>query len=317
MSRITGIEANCQHRFWAKMTKFKSGHFEMSVISPRHVPTPEVKVYVPKGCAVSFDSITVNPSDFPRPQVTIRARKVLPDEERAKQDAENLARTVRRARQKVRHLIKAFGADHMLTFTYRHNMESVEQLKADWKRFLRLMRGRYPDWQFVCIREKQERGAYHLHVAVKGKQDIRWILRCWYLAIGMEWEVVQAWYVHHQPIGEKTLGAVNVRAPQKRWGGNGSSWRPEKLAGYLTKYLGKEFQEASEHYSMRYWHSKGIEKPQVVRFWMGAQNISEAIYEAHDMVYYKGAENLSLWKPDDWNNLYISGDGLKWDFETE
>lgn len=313
---INTLEAvSCQCNYWAKMTRFKNGHFEMSVVAPRVLPEPVVSVNVPKGCKMTFARTDIDLNDIPRPMVISRFRKVLPDDLRLKKDEDNLARTVRRARGAVRRLIKGLEADHMLTFSYRENMLDMERLKADWKRFIRMMRGRYPEWQFVCVREQQERGAYHLHVAVKGKQDIRWILRCWLLAIGQDWEEVQQFYVYHQKLGEKSKGAVNVRAPSKRWGGTGQSWKPERLAGYLTKYLGKEFQEKSEHYSMRYWHSKGIDKPRVIRFWLGSSSFDAAIREAHDCCYYKGAGNMSFWKPDDWENLYICGDGLRWDFE--
>jgi hypothetical protein len=306
----------CQDtRFWAKFTKFKSGQFEMSVIRPRLLPEGgEVHLHAGRDCVSSFGGTP----DYDAPYAPVMPRKCfveLTEEERAAKDTQNLERTVRRARGAIRRLIKSLEADHMLTFSYRENMQDVDRLKADWKKFLRLMRGRYPKWQFVAIREKQERGAYHLHVAVKGKQDIKWLLRCWLVAIGQDWDDVQQWYVHGLALGDKSLGAVNVRAPSKRWGEEGKRWRPEKLAGYLTKYLGKEFQEISEHYSMRYWHSKGIVKPQVVKFWLGATQFGSAVHEAHDFCFYKGAVNISLWGADDWENLYISGDGIQLDLE--
>lgn len=313
MHTYTGANGGCQpeKRFWAKMTKFSNGAFELSVIEPRTMPEQkEPHIAVSKGCAVHFSG---SPVGEPAP-VTFCARRVreLSEEQEQERDILNRARSVRRARQKVRHLVKALNADHMLTFSYRENVEDIEKLKRDWQMFLRMMRGRYPGWQFVCIRERQERGAFHLHVAVKGKQDIRWILRCWLLAIGQEWEDVQQWYVHGVQLGATSRGAVNVRAPSKRWGGAGKSWRPERLAGYLTKYLGKEFANA-EHHSKRYWHSKEIEKPQVVKFWLGASHFHAAVVEAHDMVHGRGANNLSMWAADDWNNLWISGCGLRWE----
>lgn len=310
-----GLESQGRE-FWAKMTKFKNGAFELSVIRPQVVPEPEVIVHIGKDCKTTFSGAPAPSASLPQARVIpSRVRLSLSDEERASRDADNLARAVRRARQKVRHLVKSLEGDHMLTFSYRENMTDIERLKADWKRFLRLMRGRYPEFQFVCVREKQERGAYHLHVAVHGKQDIRWILRCWLLAIGQEWEEVQQWFIYGSALGEKSLGAVNVRAPQKKWGAKVRAWKPERLAGYMTKYLGKEFAEA-EHHSLRYWHSKGIEKPVVIKWWLGASHFSDAIRETHDFAFYKGATNMSLWQPDNWENLYLCGDGLELDLES-
>lgn len=307
--------AECQDkRFWAKMTKFEKGGFEFSVIAPRVAPERlEPTISVGKGCVTSFAATAAAsvPDAIWCPR---RVRPELSEEEQKAKETENLSRSVRRARQKVRHLVKGLEADHMLTFSYRENMEDIDRLKEDWKRFQRLFRGRYTSWQFVCIRERQERGAYHLHVAVKGKQDIRWLLRCWLLAIGQEWEDVQQWYVHEVPLGDKSCGAVNVRAPSKKWGGAGKSWRPERLAGYLTKYLGKEFASA-EHHSKRYWHSDKISKPVVIKFWLGSVSFGAAIQEAHDFVHTRGANNMSMWAADDWENLWISGSGLELELE--
>jgi len=94
-----------------------------------------------------------------------------------------------------------------------------DRAAADWKEFVRLFRVRYPEWKYLAVLEKQERGALHLHVAVQGKQDIRWLLRCWLLAIGQAPEEVSAWLVGGVKLGEKSLGAVNVEPPKKRWCG--------------------------------------------------------------------------------------------------
>jgi hypothetical protein len=137
------------------------------------------------------------------------------DEEIAEYEArkvvDNRNRAARRAAQKVRHLIKMVGADHMLTLSYRDNMQDVDKLKSDWKRFVRLMHARYPEWQFVAIRERQERGALHLHVAVVGRQDIKYIRRCWYVALGASPGVT----------GDATPGQIDVRAPSKAVGRQG------------------------------------------------------------------------------------------------
>ncbi|MDH4275040.1 MAG: hypothetical protein OEW08_08380, partial [Gammaproteobacteria bacterium] len=95
-------------------------------------------------------------------------------------------------------------------------------------------------------------------------------------------------------LGEKSLGAVNVQAPNRRWGGASSKWKSDKLAGYLSKYIGKDF-DTTVKGKKRYWHSDGIEKPKIERFWLKANTYAEAITEAHDLVYYTGATSLSMW----------------------
>lgn len=90
------------------------------------------------------------------------------------------------------------------------------------------------------------------------------------------------------------MGAVNVEPPKKRWGGSHKVWNRDKLSGYLTKYTGKEFEEADKN-ANKYWASRNIEKPVITRFWLKAQTYEQAVIEAHDLIYYTGACHLSMW----------------------
>jgi len=216
-------------------------------------------------------------------------------EEKEEKDRDNKNRAIRRARQKIRWIVKSAQFDHMITLTYRDNMQDVEQLKGDWKRFVRLVHAKYPEWSFIAIKELQERGALHLHIAVKGRQDIKYLRRCWYLALGSSPNVE----------GAETPGAINVRAPLKRWGGKGYNWRPDKLSGYLTKYLHKCF-EISEHASKRYWTSKDVKIEEPQKIWLGATTFTDAIVETHDMIRAYGAEFVSMWASVGYDSIWIS-----------
>lgn len=216
----------------------------------------------------------------------------------AKKEEENRNRAARRAAQKVRHLVKMIGADHMLTLSYRDNMRDIEKLKKDWQKFVRLMHARYPNWKFVAIRERQERGALHLHVAVTGRQDIKYIRRCWYVALGSSPSVS----------GDETPGQIDVRAPYKRWGGNGGYiWAPEKLAAYLTKYLSKTFQEEAQTNSKRYWQSKDVAPPKAQKIWLGATSVLEAIEETHDLLHAETGNVSTMWLKDGWGAIWMCG----------
>lgn len=204
------------------------------------------------------------------------------EEERTETDkAANRARAVRRAKQNIRWLTKVMEADRLFTCNYRKNMEDREQVREDFTRFLRLVRQGFkvkhadgsktvyraiPDWQYVGVLEKQTRGAFHIHCAVKGFQYIKTLRAAWYKAIGGNGDEQ----------GEDTPGAVNVTAPRKRWGGAGREWKTDKLAGYLTKYLHKTFDEAAFE-KKRYWHAKDLKAPEPDRMWVGGMNIVEAI----------------------------------------
>lgn len=231
-------------------------------------------------------------------------RSVDDQEER---DKENRQRSAKRAKQNVRYLCKQLFADHMLTFSYRANVLDRELVAKHWKEFVRLFRIRYSEWKYLAVLEKQERGSFHIHVAVHAKQDIRWLLRCWLIAIGQPLEEVSAWLLGGLKLGDKSLGAVNVEPPKRRWGGTSKLWKRDKLSGYLTKYIGKEFEEADKN-AKKYWHSRNVEKPVVERFWLRAETYEQAIIEAHDLVFYTGCTSMSMWNDHKAGVVWITGE---------
>lgn len=190
--------------------------------------------------------------------------------------ADNHRRAVKRAVQNIRWLAMQIEADRLLTLSYRRNEENREVVKADFKRFVRMVRKEYPEWQYVAVLEKQDRGAYHLHVAVHGWQRINFLRRCWYKALGGKGDEV----------GEMTPGQIDVTSPRKaKWGTQLREWRTSKLAQYLTKYLGKTFDETTSE-KKRYWHSVDAKQPPKTRYLLGAIEFVAAIKEAWSVLYY-------------------------------
>jgi hypothetical protein len=198
-----------------------------------------------------------------------------PDEIDPWEKAENHKRAVRRAKQSIRFLTKQVEADRLLTLTYRKNQEDRGEVKADFARFLRLVRkgwagqGGDGDWRYIAVLERQERGAYHIHCAVKGHQRIPFLRTAWFKALGGR----------GNETGEQTPGNIDVTSPHKaRWGTKRSEWKASKLSAYLTKYLSKTFDESTAE-KRRYWHSKGIESPKKERFLLCATSMVGAINE--------------------------------------
>jgi hypothetical protein len=280
-------EARPIPEYWAKVVRLPHGQTEVSVTPANRKTIINLRM--------GFNPLLDSP------------RKRRTTEEQEERDKENRERASKRARQNVRYLVKTIFADHMLTFAYRENVIDRARVAAEWKEYVRLFRIRYPNWQYLAVLEKQERGAYHIHVAVTGKQDIRWALRCWLLAIGQPAEEVNAWYIHGIKLGEKSLGSVNVEPPKRRWGGTAKHWQRNKLAGYLTKYIGKEFEDGDKG-AKKYWHSRNAIKPVVEKYWLRAETFAQAVAEAHDIVYYTGATSLSMWGDFDSGCIWITGE---------
>ena len=185
------------------------------------------------------------------------------------------ARAVRRAKQNIRFLTKQIGADRLLTLVYRRNQQNREEVKADFKRFLRLVRHGWKgqqgekDWKYVAVVEQQERGAYHIHCAVKGWQRISFIRAAWFKALGGQ----------GNETGEGTPGNIDVTSPKAtRWGTKAREWRTSKLAAYLTKYLSKTFTEDTPE-KKRYWHSTQVPPAVKTRFVLAARDLVSAINE--------------------------------------
>lgn len=150
---------------------------------------------------------------------------------------QNEKRARARATGEIRRKCLSIGADHLVTLTYRDNVESRERVLTDLERLRRMLsRGGY-SMPYVAVLECQKRGAIHPHLAVRGFQDIRLLRRCWYKIVG------------------KAQGQVNVKGPRP-----GTS--PVKLARYLSKYISKDIdsqpREFEEH---RYFCSLGIRVP--------------------------------------------------------
>jgi len=120
----------------------------------------------------------------------------------------------------------------MLTLTYRENMLDRERMSHDWDLFVKRVRRAIGSFEYVCVFERQKRGAWHAHIAVpkvlpvymhQGQLVKSYDLfrACWRGVVGLD------------------NGTVNVmRSPRL----NRSS---AKLACYLAKYIAKGFDEAS------------------------------------------------------------------------
>lgn len=84
-------------------------------------------------------------------------------------------------------------------------MTDIGQLKRDFDAFRRLVTARYPDWKYVAAREKQDRGAWHLHLAVQGRQDLNYLRTCWYKVLGCVGAT-----------GAAVLGQVDIKASKSK-----------------------------------------------------------------------------------------------------
>jgi len=165
----------------------------------------------------------------------------------------NLKRSARRAKTRIRRTIKVLGLDALLTLTYRANQTDLALMKKHMKEFVRRMRRALPGWVYVAAFEKQQRGAWHVHMATHALPPTMAAVN------GVKvksFNVVRA--IWRSVVGE--LGGNIDQARRKRF----SQQSCGKLASYLSKYMMKAFYEGDD-WSNRYSGSQGTEIPEAVR----------------------------------------------------
>lgn len=261
-----------ERNYYLNLREFASGEFEATLKAARPMKIEQINAAI---TGTGYTEI-LREQGLTRSDLYPSFKRDSLSEKEEKSDYEkqqNLARAVRRSKQNIRWLCKAMAADRLFTLTYRENQTDREQTRADFTKFLRLVRSGWrgqvgiKNWVYVAVLEKQERGAYHIHCAVTGFQRIKFLRAAWYKALGCSEDVS----------GENTPGAVNVTNPEKsKWGHTGRQWKVNKLAGYLTKYLSKTFDSSLDE-KRRYWHCRQIVQPVKQRFWVSGSDICQAI----------------------------------------
>lgn len=157
--------------------------------------------------------------------------------DQADEDKSNRVRATRRARSEVRRRCKHQGLVEILTLTYRENQTDRNRMAHDLDLFLKRVRRVIPNFEYVCVFEKQKRGAWHAHLAVQRVLPYYWkggqvkkLVKSFDLLRSMWRGVVGA-----------NNGNIDVSKRKKE------RWSPAKIAGYISKYIGKSFGDNLKH----------------------------------------------------------------------
>jgi len=225
-----------------------------------------------------------------------RKREGLKHVERGTGDEmERHRRSIARAKREVMRKCLNGGLDHLVTVTYRRSETSLSQMWLDITKFADEVRRVLPDWQYIGTWEIQEERAkrtgervWHAHFGVKGFQNIPLLQAAWIRVVG------------------PGMGNVDVRFPGVKRGEKrrGARFGRLALAKYLAKYIGKNLEDSPLN-KKRYWHSDGVESPEVERIPITG-SMSGMISWATDLFKASHARVVRVWEHETGLYGYVS-----------
>jgi len=186
-------------------------------------------------------------------------------------------------------LAKSKGLTVLLTLTYRENMVDRERMARDFDAFVKRVRRVIPSFEYVCVFERQKRGAWHAHIAVPrilAHYAHRGALVKSYDLLRSMWRGI---------VGADN-GNVDVSRNKRV---NRSS---AKLAAYLSKYIGKTFDQAERHVNSYSASGRALPGAVVVRVLTGCQ--VEAATRLVDLLA------MELGNPCEFHQAWIDGGGV-------
>lgn len=143
-------------------------------------------------------------------------------------------RSVRRTRKTFRYLMHSLAPDRMLTLTYRENMQDYETAAHNLNVFIRRLKRQYPGIVFVAVAEKQQRGAWHWHIALRQWVNVSLVREMW------------------------EYGQINIRRKTVKASVG-------RAASYLSKYLSKAVDMVGRS-AYKVVNRKSLTKPTIKKY---------------------------------------------------
>lgn len=229
---------------------------------------------------------------------TMQARMDDP-EEQAKRAENNAKRAATRAKKRVRQLCKAMGVDTMLTLTYKANQQDLALTKRHLREFNRRILRILPDFGFVAAFERQQRGAWHVHMATRRIPESLADRNRQNAARFKSYEVIRR--IWRSVVGD--LGG-NIDVARRKFHSRKSA---AQIASYIAKYIVKDYAEG-EKWSNR-WTKYGegsVPEPEVLGIVNGPREAIEVAYSLIPPGCRISVGRLDRWK--DWFVLHTEPD---------
>jgi len=218
-----------------------------------------------------------------RPRCVRGERQPLKDEtadDVATKADKSLRTSIERSKRMIRKRCKQIRADRMLTLSTRANETRIEVWAKWWDEFRRRL-NKIQAFHYVAVLERQKRGAWHIHIAVSGRQNWK-VLRSIWLSVISKFET--------DGTVNDSIRSYNKRCVFRKVGGKGRAMR-HLIATYIAKYVGKGANDVGFN-KKRYWSSKGVVLPETTTYaHLGAEcGPSDAVAAAYQCVDENGAD---------------------------
>ncbi len=175
-------------------------------------------------------------------EVVFEKQRDIPDEFK---EAQNRARSCRRAKQKVQRSCLTIQADRMATLTTRANITDRQEFFKYFAKWARLVRKQFAGkFQYIACAEKQKRGAWHIHLAMDKFYPVKIMQALWERVVG------------------RGNGNYDISFKHKV--------SPVKIAKYIAKYIAKDFAKEKDMSAKtgrnRYRISQGIQIKEITGY---------------------------------------------------
>lgn len=169
--------------------------------------------------------------------------------QRSERYKEHRLRQLRRAKTRVRRLVKVNRLTRMITLTFALNVCSIVEADVRFWRFTRQLDRRGIRW--IAVREFQKRGAVHYHLLYDRFVPWDWMWKWW----------SRTGFKAYEKSGRK--GGFDYVRPV----GPRSGVRVGHAAGYLCKYVvkGADDERLEGHHS--YLRARELKEPEMVEGW--------------------------------------------------
>lgn len=167
------------------------------------------------------------------------------DDDTVDDSMDNIYRSVRRSKQAVRDYIKCNDFTHFVTLTFKPEFNTDDLRFTKLQNWLKYMKKKHGNFEYVLIPERHKNNSIHFH----GVMNLP------------GFDLVEA---------QNKRGAISFKGQQvynlKEWSKTGYSTATvikdkSKIAGYVTKYVTKDFHDTVKKHKKKYWCSNGLRKP--------------------------------------------------------